>query len=205
MTAGRMDAAAMTPSKTIDYYDSNAAAFVRETVGASMADVLDAYVSMLPPGGSVLDWGCGSGRDSKALRELGFSVTSTDGSAAMCVEALSATGTIVRHETFQELSESDCYDGIWACASLLHVHPEELPAILALAANALKPGGVLYCSFKYGSFVGHRNGRWFTCLDEGALVPLLEPCFGVARMWVSGDVRPGRGGEPWLNCLATKR
>ena len=104
-----------------------------------------------------------------------------------------------------ELDEVDAYDGIWACASLLHVRPEELPDVLASAARALEEKGVLYCSFKFGDFRGYRGGRWFTDLEEGTLSVLLEPCFDVVRMWASPDVRPGRGEEPWLNCLATRR
>jgi SAM-dependent methyltransferase len=195
----------MAQPETNAYYEAHAATFVEGTVGASMAEVLDAFASMLPSGGQVLDWGCGSGRDSKALRKMGFAVTSTDASATMCAEALRATGTVVRHESFDQLREVGIYDGVWACASILHVQPNELPGTLACAANALRDGGVLYCSFKYGCFAGIRNGRWFTDLGKSELTALLEPRFRVSRMWVSGDVRPGRGGERWLNCLATKR
>ena len=195
----------MVQSETNAYYEAHAATFVEGTVVASMAEALNAIASMLPSGGQILDWGCGSGRDSKAFREMGFAVTSTDASATMCVEALKATGTVVRHEAFDQLREVGIYDGIWACASLLHVQPDELPGTLARAADALRDAGVFYCSFKLGSFAGVRDGRWFTDLGEPELTALLEPRFRVSRMWVSGDVRPGRGGERWLNCLATKR
>ena len=195
----------MAITDTISYYDANSSAFVESTVGASMADALGAFVAMLPPGGNVLDWGCGSGRASKALREMGFVVTSTDGSAAMCREALRVTGTVVRHEMFDELTDVACYDGIWACSSLLHVPPKGLPDVFRRAADALRDGGVLYCSFKQGGFAGIHNGRWFTNLDKATLALLLEPRFDVVRMWESGDVRPGRSDEQWLNCLATKR
>lgn len=193
-----------TSSPTISYYDHNAATFVAGTVNAHIPEQLQAFVGMLPKGGSVLDWGCGSGRDSLALRQLGFDVTSVDGSAAMCAEALRATNTHARHETFDELAAVACYDGIWASASLLHLPKEALPGTLRRAAVALKDQGVLYCSFKYGSFEGERDGRWFTDLGEGSLATLLEPYFDVVGMRISADVRPGRGNERWLNCLATK-
>ena len=191
--------------RTIAYYDRNAPAFVADTVGVSMGAALTAFVELLPAGARVLDWGCGGGRDSRSLRRLGFEVTSVDASAAMAEEALTATGTIVRVESFGELDEVGAYDGIWACASLLHVRPGELPDVLASAARALEEKGVLYCSFKLGDFHGYRDDRWFTDLEEGTLSVLLEPCFDVVRMWASPDVRPGRGEEPWLNCLATRR
>ena len=106
---------------------------------------------------------------------------------------------------FADLREEAAYDGIWACSSLLHVRPNALPDVLQRAHTALRHDGVLYCSFKYGSFAGERDGRWFTDLDEGALARLLEPQFDVARMWQSADVRQGRGDVRWLNCLATRR
>ncbi len=190
---------------SVGYYDRNASAFVRGTVGASMGEALDAFSAMLPERAHVLDWGCGSGRDSLELRKRGFEVTSVDASPAIAEEALAATQTIVRVETFDKLDEIESYDGIWACASLLHVRPEELPAVLARAHAALRPEGVLYCSFKYGVDAGVRNGRWFTNLNEDALSELLQPLFHIDRIWTSADVRPGRGDERWLNCLATKR
>ena len=191
--------------QTMDYYHRNAAGFVAGTVNASLDQSLTRFAELLPAGGCVLDWGCGSGRDSLALRKLGFEVTSADASPSMAAEALAATGTTVRVETFGELSEQAAYDGIWACASLLHVKPDDLPDVFERAARALKDGGVLYCSFKYGRFEGYRNGRWFTDLDEDALSALLAPRFRDLALWRTADVRPGRGDELWLNCLAAKR
>jgi len=192
-------------ARTIEYYDHNAGAFVAGTVGAAMDDALGQFVALLPPSASVLDWGCGSGRDSLALRKQGYNVTSVDASPSMAAEALAATGTNVRVETFDELSEKDAYDGIWACSSLLHVRPDDLPDVLCKAARALKPGGVLYCSFKYGTSRGYRSGRWFTDMDEDALSALLAPRFEAVRMWKTADVRPERSDLTWLNCLATRR
>ena len=111
--------------QTMDYYHRNAAGFVAGTVNASLDQSLARFAELLPAGGCVLDWGCGSGRDSLALRKLGFEVTSVDASPSMAAEALAATGTTVRVETFGELSEDAVYDGIWACASLLHVKPDD--------------------------------------------------------------------------------
>lgn len=190
---------------TIAYYNRNAATFVAKTVDAAMDDALRQFTQLLPMRARVLDWGCWSGRDSLAMRKLGFDVTSVDASPAICAQALAATDTVVRVESFDELSETEAYDGIWACASLLHVTPENLPSVLERAAHALRDGGVLYCSFKRGTSCGYRNGRWFTHMEEDVLLELINPHFDIVRMWVSADVRPERSDEQWLNCLATKR
>ena len=190
---------------TLGYYESNACAFCDDTAGAAMSATLTEFVSLLPVGASVLDWGCGTGRDSRALLDGGFVVTSTDASPAMCRAAKELFGVDAICEGFEDLDEAACYDGIWACASLLHVCKDNLRRTFEIACNALKSDGVFYASFKLGDFEGMRNGRWFTDLDEESLELLLQPVFTVARMWVTGDVRPGRGDEKWLNCLARKR
>ena len=192
-------------NKTIDYYDRNAARFAESTVSASMAPTLESFVALLPEGGVVLDWGCGSGRDSLALRELGFQVVSVDASAEMCSQALKLTGTHARQQTFDELSDVSAYDGIWACSSLLHAPPNQLPVLFAKASDALKDHGVLYCSFKFGCNAGIYHERWFTNLDERTLESLIEPNLAILRLWITNDVRPERSEDKWLNCLAIKQ
>lgn len=195
----------MAQTATTAYYDAQAEAFARDTAGADVSAILGAFVELLPAGAHVLDWGCGTGRDSRALLDMGFAVTSTDASQAMCRTAEELFGVNVRCERFDDLQAEDEFDGIWACASLLHVRKRDLPAVLGKAHRALKPGGVLYASFKYGAFEGMRGGRWFTDLDEEALADLVGTSFDLVRVWITGDVRPGRAGEKWLNCLLRKR
>ena len=193
---------------TISYYDANAADFVAGTVGASMRDALGRFAALLPQGGRVLDWGCGSGRDAKALAEAGFQVVATDASEAMCQAAgnlAGAVGVTTRNEGFLALEEEAAYDGIWACASLLHLRRSALPEAFARAHRALKAGGVLYASFKLGGFEGYRSGRWFTDLRQADLAALLPAeTWQLLETWQSGDVRQGRGDQLWLNFLARR-
>ena len=198
----RTEANALT---TLDYYEHNADAFSKNTASADMLAILRSFVSMLPEGATVLDWGCGTGRDSRSMLDMGLSVVSTDASPAMCQIAKELFDVEVVCERFDELKEESEYDGIWACASLLHVRKSELPAMLCKAHKALKPQGVLYTSFKYGIFEGMRKGRWFTDLDEGALAELVGNDFEIVKMWTTSDVRPGRAEERWLNSLLQKR
>ena len=109
-------------------------------------------------------------------------------------------------QTFAELDFDAAFDGVWACASLLHVPYAELTDIFGKVARALRPGGFLYASFKYGDFEGERNGRYFTDLDEERLAALIEPVAGLAivETFITGDVRDGRRDEHWLNVVGMK-
>ena len=190
-------------SQTLDYYNANAQAFAASTVSVDFSATQRRFAQLLPPGGRILDFGCGSGRDSKFFLQEGFDVTATDGSAELCRLARELTGLPVRHELFQDLAETNTYDGIWACASILHLPKAELAGVLAKMVAALKPGGVIYTSFKYGDFEGIRNGRYFTDFTEEGFRSFMQPIEGIriADWWVSTDVRPGRGDERWLNLL----
>ena len=108
---------------------------------------------------------------------------------------------------FQELSEIEEYDAIWACASILHLSSEELPEMLRKMRDALKPGGMIYMSFKYGTFEGERNGRYFTDMTEETLDRLLGKIMGlvIEEQWVTSDVRPERGKEKWMNAIVRKK
>lgn len=188
------------------YYDNNAAAFSEGTVNADVSSIREKFLSFLPETGIILDWGCGSGRDTKAFLQAGYRVVATDASSELCRLASEYTGVSVRNERFEDLKETSCFDGIWACASLLHVPKTQLASVFHIAANTLKPGGVMYVSFKYGNFEGERNGRYFTDLTEESLTKILEsiPSLHIRESWITGDVRDGRGNEKWLNAIIAK-
>ena len=198
--------------QTIAYYNHNAEAFSAGTLASDMEQARSRFLACLPPlqatpaDACILDLGCGSGRDAKAFLDLGYWVEASDGSEELCRLASAYTGIPVKHMLFQELSEKERYDGIWACASILHMEKKSLPAILHRIAAALKPGGVLYTSFKYGNFEGMRGGRYFSCFTEETLAALMakEPGLKVFDMWLTQDVRPGREDERWINMLARR-
>ena len=197
----------MTDNHTLSYYNANAQDFVQGTVGVDFHITQDRFLAQLEKDASILDFGCGSGRDTKYFLEHGFAVEATDGSAELCKLASEYTGIKVKQMLFSELDAVEKYDGIWACASILHLAWADLVVVMQKMVRAVKAGGVIYTSFKYGQFTGERNGRFFTDLDEKGLARLLKEVGGleVKELWITGDVRPGRGEEKWLNVLLTKQ
>lgn len=197
----------MENSSTIDYYDANAGDFCASTQGIAFGHIRDKFTRLIPDGGYILDFGCGSGRDTRAFLEAGYQVDAVDGSAEICQYAASFTGHPVRQMLFRELAAVDKYDGIWACASILHVPVEDLPDILARMTNALRSGGIVYVSFKYGAEVAReQGGRLFTDMTEAGLEGLLRktPFLALVEMWRTHDVRAERN-EEWLNIILRKQ
>jgi SAM-dependent methyltransferase len=195
-----------TDDPTLAYYEEQAQAFFAETVDVDMAPLYARFLAHVPSGGHILDAGCGSGRDALAFWRLGYDVTAFEASPALALLASEHCGLPVEFRRFQEIDWEDRFDGIWACASLLHVPMAELPEVLRRLGRALEPDGVLYASFKYGVGEREHGGRRFTDLDEKGLAALVETLSGLAVLetWVSGDRREGREGERWLNAIVAR-
>lgn len=191
---------------TIDYYDHNAECFVNTTKNVNFEDTQNRFASLLPNAGYILDFGCGSGRDTLFFLNRGFHVDAIDGSAKLCDIAEKYTGIAVRQMLFQELDEVEKYDGIWACSSILHLNRKELQDVIPRMIRAVKIGGYIYTSFKYGDFEGFRGERYFTDYTEESFKIFISQFLEVEIIdeWISSDVRPGRGDEKWLNVILKK-
>lgn len=191
---------------TLNYYQNNAQTFFDGTVNVDMSSLYKTFTRSLAPGARVLDAGCGSGRDAKAFMEMGYQVEAFDASSALVEMARAHTGLPVQLMTFADVAWKAEFDGIWCCASLLHVPAVELPGVMQKLADALKPGGVWYVSFKYGDGEREVDGRRFTDMDEEGLRRLVEamPDIEIQALWTTRDVRPGRD-EVWLNGILLKR
>lgn len=195
------------PQQTIIYYNINAQQFAETTAFVEFNSMQHKFLDKLSGGATILDFGCGSGRDTKYFIEQGHYVDAIDGSVELCKLASEYTGIEVKHMYFQELSEMKKYDGIWACSSILHLPIGELEDVMKKMEVALKDNGIIYTSFKYGTFSGERNGRFFTDMTEETFGELLEkiPALAVEEQWITSDVRPGRGEEKWLNLILRKK
>ncbi len=191
---------------TLKYYQDNAQTFFDGTVNVDMSSLYEAFTRHLAPGARVLDAGCGSGRDAKAFQEMGYQVEAFDASPAMVELAREHTGLPVKVMSFEDVDWKEEFDGIWCCASLLHVPAVELPGVMRRLADALKPGGVWYVSFKYGDGEREVDGRRFTDMDEVVLRRMLGavPGIEIKSLWMTQDKRPGRD-EVWLNGMVQKK
>ncbi|MDF2588798.1 MAG: Methyltransferase type 11 [Anaerocolumna sp.] len=191
---------------SIDYYNKYANLYFESTVELDMGETLEKFINYLPDGGEILDLGCGSGRDSLYFIERGFDVTALDGSEELCELASIHIGQDVLTMQFSEINFHQVFDGIWACASLLHTSPNEIEDILGKVIESLKPGGVLYMSFNHGEFSGFRNGRYFNDFKTKTMKDLLSKFDNIQLIdtWKSADVRVERSDVTWLNVLVKK-
>ena len=194
-----------TATASIGWYDANAEDFVARTFGPGMEGGRARFLAHVPPGGAVLDAGCGSGRDALAFKSAGYAASAFDGSAKLAQIAAENTGLPVRHLTFADMDWDEAFDGVWACASLLHLAPADLPGALANIRRALKPGGAFYCSFKAGDTERFANGRHFTDMTlESLRAVIVRAGFEVLDLWDSDDGRPDHRGERWVSAVARR-
>lgn len=188
-----------------EFYERNADAFYGDTVTTDMAPVYARFLPHVRSGGKILDAGCGSGRDTLAFLQRGYQVDAFDGSSEMVRRARALTRIEVRQLLFESMIDTpltEKYDGIWCCASLLHVERDVLPSVMGTLCQALTPGGIMYVSFKYGETDRVKDGRKFTDLNEEELDQILATVgrCELADCWVTIDQRPGRF-DMWLNAI----
>lgn len=189
---------------SIDYYEKYAERFFETTVLADMHDVYQPFLSLVKPRGRILDLGCGSGRDSRYFIRHGYQVEALDGSPALARLASEYIGQEVICGRIEELEYDQEFDGIWACASLVHIEKKDMPEILKKLKRALNLEGILYISLKYGEGEGVKDGRFFNYYDEDQLREVFNGLkdLKIIKLFRTKDVRQERKQELWINVLA---
>lgn len=197
----------LVEDRTIEYYEENADSFVNSTINADVNSLYTCFENYITPGCRILDLGCGSGRDSRYFVKKGYDVVAIDPSAAMCEKTKGIVNVPVYRMKAENISFNNEFDAVWACASLLHVCKSNMKLTLYRISEALRKGGVLYCSWKYGSDERYENGRLFSDYIEADMKTLLDgiPELSLIEMWVTEDVRPEKKlNSKWLNVLLKK-
>ena len=193
----------MQQNDTLTWYRENAETFLSRTGNVDMTMTYDPFLELVAPGGSILDLGCGAGSAALYFTRKGYKVLAVDGCAEYCEHTRRRAGCEVRQMLFGELDYTNAFDGVWACASLLHVQKDALPGVLRLIRRALKKHGVFYASFKYGETEREKNGRLVSDVTEESLRALLDEAggFRTVKLWTTADARPERAEERWVNVL----
>ncbi|WP_320127499.1 methyltransferase domain-containing protein [uncultured Sphaerochaeta sp.] len=194
-------------SNAASYYDANTEQFLQSTLVVDMTEQYNFFLSHLPSGSTLLDAGCGSGRDSLAFTQMGYAVEAFDLSKAMVEATKRLVAIPVRQMGFSDLDYLDHFDGIWASASLLHVPQNEMSATFTLLSKALKPSGILFCSFKDREQDFSKEGRSFTCFTVPAFQKFVQQQgqFELLEILQTTDSRSDRAGEKWINAVLRKR
>lgn len=191
---------------SIVYYDDNAQSYIDQTFNIDLTFLADKFLDLIVGQGNILDLGCGSGRDAFYFNKLGYNVYGVDGSAAMVNHVKSFLGDRVTQATYESYECDLTFDGIWACASLIHVPEKDMLKIIRKYTRALNRNGIFYMSFKKRKKNYKDEGRNFTCYDEQRLLKVLLQVEGlkVLEIFETVDIREGHDGEPWINVLCRK-
>ena len=190
-------------NKTIAYYDMHADEYFEQTCGVDFSDAYGRFLKYIPAGGSIVDLGCGSGRDTAWFTAHGYQAIGVDASEKMvelACERLHIQAQVARMEDW--IAETP-FDGIWCCASLLHLDDEALRSFFEHLAVNLKEGGALFISVKTGIRSGDDSlGRYMVDFSEQKLEGLHSYCKGLAieEIWYTRD-ELGRDAFRWMNAI----
>ena len=188
----------------MSYYKEHAKEFIENTKDSDMSAQYGFFEAYLSGGGTILDIGFGSGRDSLYFISKGYTVYSIDPEEEFVKYGKEIGLTNVEQLRAEDINYENIFDGIWACASLLHISSAHLNDVFKRCSRALKEKGVMYVSFKLGDFEGMRNGRFYLDLTENSLQNyLVDTGLNIKETIITKDVRPERD-ELWLNAILIK-
>ncbi len=163
---------------TLKYYDDNIESYkelwLNDFTKNYNFEIPDMFLSYLSSNSHILDLGCGTGRDSKYFVDKGYQVTSIDGSYEMCNIAKTLLQKQVEQINFLDINYKEEFDGVFACASLLHLDNEDLIVVLNKISSALKQNGILYTCFKYGNSTRIDKGRFYNDMNEEKFLDLIK-------------------------------
>ncbi len=193
----------------LEFYNNNAKLYFEQTRVGNLEENYERFLSKIPKNSYILDFGCGSGRDSKYFLEHGYKVKAIDGAYEMCKIASDYINQDVECMLFEDLKDIEIYEGIWACSSILHIEKENLPNIIVKMVGALKKNGIIYTCFKKGSGYEIKEGKYYNYITKEELEEILN------KLNLNVDIidyfetlpstnRPGTNGTIWSNYIIKK-
>lgn len=203
-------------TKSIAVYDKNAEYYAKKLDNYAPRPEQEKFVALLQPKAKVLDAGCGPGRDCEYFAGRGFEVTGVD----LSEKLLKIAKKRVPSATFQKQDlrrlqfQKNSFDGIWACASLLHLRRSDALAVLKSFFTLLKPGGILFVQLKEGK--GEADivdpiiadlSRHFVYYSLSELKKILQEAGFIVNdiyTWNEEVRRPGRRDIVWISCFSRK-
>jgi len=193
----------MSIDKTIDFYNKNAENYCSKTIGIDLTQIYEKFLKYIPKQGAILDLGCGSGRDSLYFLNNGFDVTSMDASIEMVKLSSKLINQKTIHRKIEDIDFKDKFDGIWACASLLHINKNATVDVYNKLLSALKIEGILYASYKYGTNTMVKEERYFNNYDENSFSEMIKniKSLELIEFWTTLDLRQEGNNQKWLNIL----
>lgn len=185
----------MLRNQTWKSYESSAYDYARNVDGLHPHKEVEKFLSLIPPGGSIIDIGCGSGRDVKKFSERGFHVTGIDFSPSMIEIAKSnAPKATFKILDMHSLNLEETFDTVWANASLLHIRKIHLPKVLEKIFSVLNDNGLFYIKMKQGGHEGveidtryDNLPKFYAYFEENELKSLLiEAGFDLLDVFTTG-------------------
>lgn len=191
---------------TLDFYNQYAKEYFFQTVKADLSATYKKFLPFIKKEGLILDLGCGSGRDSYYFKQNGYQIVAVDGSKELATQASLLLGQPVLNQLFEDIQFNEEFDGVWACASLLHVSAKELPSILIKIRESLKKEGVFYISVKEGEGSAVEDGRFFQYYSPSQFHHLISQCGGlkIETAWSHTELRDEGNKVVWLNVIGRK-
>ena len=189
-------------NRTIDYYNDNADEYFNSVISADMTENYTRFLQYVPKGASIVDLGCGSGRDLKYFKDNGYEAEGLDASEKLCILAREYSGCPVLCTDFLSWKTERRYDAFWANASLLHLTEKEITTFFEQKTGYLAEGGIFYMSMKTGIPQGDDpKGRYFTPFSEELLEQLLKASkLELIDRWSNSDAL-GRSDTKWMSVI----
>lgn len=186
-----------------NYYESNAERYAAETLSEDMSEQYQRFLPLLKDGVKLLDVGSGSGRDACYFQKQGYQVTALEPSKNLCREIRKVFSGEIMCSDIQNYQPAERYDGIWACASLIHLQEEVVLQFFEKIDQYLNDNGIIYISGKNGISTGEvEDGRFFLEFTEQLVEKILmvNKQLKLEQLWYTEDVN-GRRGFRWMNVI----